>query len=128
MALGVGLPFIAEEALTRGQAVMAGTAYPQVKLATGVNVQVLGFALCSADAGQEVAIHPVTDGSAKCRAIANTTISRGAVIQSASVTGRVRAMPASSTLKYGCGIALEAAETAQLFDILPAYFETYSVT
>jgi hypothetical protein len=77
MALGVGLPFIAEGALIRGTAVMAGTAYPQVKPTTGVNVQVLGYALADADDGQEVAIHPVTDGSAKVRAIANTTIVRG---------------------------------------------------
>ncbi len=128
MALGVGLPFIAEGALYRGCAVMAGTAYPQVKPASGDLVQVLGYALCAADDGQEVSIHPVTDGSAKCKAIANTTIVRGASLQSSTVTGRLRAVASGATLKYGCGIALENAATGQLFDILPAYFEVYSVT
>ncbi len=128
MALGVGIPFIAEGALIRGTAVMAGTAYPQVKPITGANVQVLGYALADAADGQEVAVHPVTDGSAKCKAIANTTIARGNSLQSATTTGRVRAVISGATLKYGCGIALEAAITDQLFDILPAYFEVYSVT
>lgn len=128
MALGVGLPFIAEGALIRGTAVMAGTAYPQVKPTTGVNVRVLGYALADADDGQEVAIHPVTDGSAKVRAIANTTIVRGVSLQSSTTTGRLITCAASSTLKYGCGIALENAATGQLFDVLPGYFEVSSTT
>ncbi len=128
MALGVGIPFIAEGALIRGTAVMAGTAYPQVKPVTGSGVQVIGYALCAAADGQEVAIHPVTDGSAKCKAIANTTITRGVSLQSATTTGRVRPVVSGATLKYGCGIALENAITDQLFDILPCYFEVYSVT
>lgn len=128
MALGVGIPFIAEGALIRGTAVMAGTAYPQVKPTTGVNVRVIGYALADADDGQEVAIHPVTDGSAKVRAIANTTIVRGVSLQSSTTTGRLITCAASSTLKYGCGIALENAATGQLFDVLPAYFEVASTT
>jgi hypothetical protein len=107
---------------------MAGTAYPQVKPTTGVNVRVLGYALADADDGQEVAIHPVTDGSAKVRAIANTTIVRGVSLQSSTTTGRLITCAASSTLKYGCGIALENAATGQLFDVLPGYFEVSSTT
>ncbi len=128
MGFGTGLPFIAEGAIIRGTAVMVGTAYPQVKPTTGVNVRVLGYALADADDGQEVAIHPVTDGTSSVRAIANTTISRGSAVQSCTTTGRLRNLPDSSTLKYGAGIALENAATGQLFAVLPAYFEAASTT
>lgn len=125
---GTGLPFIAEEALTRGVAVMAGTAYPQVKLTTGANVQIIGFALNAAAAGQEVAIHPVTDGSAKCKAVAGATIARGAALMAEGADGRLKTMAASSTLKHGCGIALEDGADGQLIDILPQYFQSAVTT
>ena len=128
MDLGSGLPFIAEGALVRGTAVMAGTAYPQVKPTTGANVKVLGYALCAAADGQEVSIHPVTAGNAKCKAIASATIARGDSLISSATTGALKSIAASSTLKYGAGMALEAAITGQLFDILPAFFESAVTT
>lgn len=107
---------------------MAGTAYPQVKLSTGVNVVVIGFALADAADGEQVAVHPVTNGAAKCKAIAATGISRGNSLMASATTGALKICPSSSTLKYGCGVALEAATTGQLFDILPAYFESAVTT
>ncbi len=128
MAVNVGIPFVAEGAVARGQAVMHGTAYPQVKLATGVNVQVVGYACADAIDGQEIAIHPVIGSGSVCKAIAGSTITRGASLQSSTVTGALKIISASSTLKYGCGLALEAATTGQMFDIMPNYFESAVTT
>ncbi len=125
---GSGLPFIAEGALTRGMAVMAGTAYPQVKVTTGANVQIIGYCINDAATGQEVAVHPVTDGSAKAKAIAGATIARGDALMVEGNDGRLKAMAASSTLKHGCGIALEVGADGQLIDILPQYFQSAVTT
>lgn len=125
---GTGIPYIAEGAIIRGTAVMAGTAYPQAKPSTGVNVRVIGYALCSAADGQEFSVHPVTDGSGKVKAIASTGITRGDAVQSSTTTGALRILAASSTLKFGCGIADETATTGQLFDVMPCYFEVASTT
>jgi hypothetical protein len=122
MALGVGLPFIAEGALTRGMAVMAGTAYPQVKVTTGANVQIIGFVLNDAASGQEVAVHPVTDGSAKCKAIAGANVTRGSAVMAEGNDGRLKDLVIAATIQYGVGIALEAGSDGQLIDILPNLF------
>lgn len=124
MGPGVGLPFIAEGALSRGQIVMVGTAYPQVKPTTGANVKVIGYVLADAADGQEVAIHPVTNGAMVVKALASATISRGDPVYASAVTGRIASITNSTTLKYGCGIALEAGITAQIIDVLPSFFES----
>ncbi len=128
MGFGVGIPYVAEGAIIRGTAVMAGTAYPQVKPTTGANVKVLGFALADADDGQEVAIHPVTDGTSAVRAIAATGITRGDPVMASATTGALKILPSDSTLKYGCGFAGETATTGQLFDVLPSYFHSAVTT
>jgi len=122
MGLGVGIPFIAEGALTAGMAVMVGTAYPQVKVTSGANVQVLGFALNDAADGQEVAIHPVTDGSAKCKAIAGASFSRGDMLMAEGADGRLKELAADNSNQFGCGIALQDGADGQLVDILPAFW------
>jgi hypothetical protein len=101
---------------------MIGTAYPQVKLTTGANVVVLGFVINDADTGQEVAIHQVTNGSAKCKALAGASITRGNVVMSDATAGRIGPRTASATNQHACGLALEDGADDQLIDILPCYF------
>lgn len=122
MGPGVGLPFIAEGAILRGQALMVGTAYPQVKVTTGANVKVIGFALNDAASGQEVAVHVVTNGAAKCKAIAGASFDRGDMLMAEGSDGRVKELEADNTLQYGCGIALEDGADGQLVDILPCFW------
>jgi hypothetical protein len=119
---GTGLPFIAEGALTRGMAVMAGTAYPQVKVTSGANVKIVGYCVNDAADGQEVAVHPVTDGSAKVKAIAGATIARGAMLMAEGADGRLKTLAAAATIQYGGGIAREVGADGQLIDILPCFF------
>ena len=116
-----GLPFIAEGALTKGMAVMVGTAYPQVKVTSGANVLVIGFAINDAASGQEVAIFPV-NGAGKCKAIAGASVTRGVFVMAEGNDGRVKDYAADNTNQYACGIALEAGEDGQLIDILPVAF------
>jgi hypothetical protein len=126
MGPGVGLPFIAEGILTAGMAVIHGTAYPQVIVTSGANVSVLGFVINDAISGQEVAIHPVTNGAAKCKAIAGANIARGDRLMAEGADGRLKTLVADNTDQFGCGIALEAASDGQLFDILPCFWESFT--
>jgi hypothetical protein len=123
MGPGVGIPFIAEGAITRGMALMEGTAYGQAKCTTGANVKIIGFALNDAADGQEVAVHPVTNGSAKCKGIASGSITRGLVVMAHGSTGKLKVLTPGTSLQYAAGILLEAATgDGQLVDILPCFF------
>ncbi len=116
-----GIPFIAEVALVRGQAVVPGTSRDQVKLGSGANLLVIGFAINDAAIGQEVAIFPV-NGGGKCKAIAGASIDRGEFLMLEGADGRLKEYAADNTLQYACGISLEAGEDGQLIDILPVAF------
>ncbi len=122
MGLGTGQSFVAEGVLTRGMAVMVGTAYPQVKVTTGANVKILGFALNDAEDGQEVAIHPVTDGSAKCKGLGGASFDRGDMLMGEGADGRLKKLTPGSGLQYAAAIALEDGLDGQLVDVLPCFF------
>jgi hypothetical protein len=114
-----GLPYVAEGALTRGMAVMIGTARNQVKVTTGANVAIVGFAINDAADGQEVAIFPV-NGAGKCKAIAGASFSRGDKLVVEGSDGRLKLLPASgATLKEQVAIADEDGDDGQLVDVLP---------
>jgi hypothetical protein len=122
-SLGCGLPFIAEVALTRGQAVVFGSAYGTVALPAEADDLILGFAVNDAGIGQEVAIHPVTDGSSKCKALVGTDgCTRGDVLVGDDATGGVATLTPGVSLQYACGIALETGIAGQLVDVLPCFF------
>ena len=118
---GTGLPFIAEGALTRGMALVVGTAYPQVKVTAAANAAVIGYALNDAASGQEVAIVPV-NYAGKCKAIAGASFSRGNVLQAEGADGRLKVLVPGTSLQYAVGIALEDGADGQLVDILPCFF------
>lgn len=120
-APGVGIPMVAQGAITKYQAVMVGTAYPQVKVTTGANVAIIGFALNDADDGQEVAIVPVSSGQVT-KAIAGASFSRGKPLMAEGSDGRVKEYAANATAQYGCGIALEDGADGQFVNILTAYW------
>ncbi len=116
-----GIPFLAEVALLRGQAVVKGTARDQVKLGSGANEIVIGFAINDADVGQSVAIFPV-NGGGKCKAIAGATFDAGKPLMLEGADGRVKEYAADNTLQYGCAIALEHGDDGQLVDVLPCFW------
>lgn len=116
-----GLPFIAEGALSRGMAVVLGTAYPQVKVTASANDEIVGFVINDAADGQEVAVFPV-NGAGKCKAIAGASFSRGAKLVVEGADGRLKLLPPTgATVKNQVAIALEDGADGQLVDVLPGF-------
>jgi hypothetical protein len=122
-----GICFYAEgSALKRGAAVTAGTARDQVKLAGSANSLIVGYVINDADEDQEVAVFPA-NGAGKCKAIAGTTFNAGVYLELEGTDGKVKEITSDNTLRYACGIALEAATAEdQLVDILPVAFVAFT--
>ena len=117
-----GIPFYAEGGpLLRGQAVTTGTNRDQVKLSGSANALIVGFVINDALEGQEVAIFPVNAGG-KCKAIAGASFNAGVFLELEGTDGRVTEITSDNTLRYACGISLEAGDDGQLVDILPLAF------
>ncbi len=122
-SLGCGIPFVAEVALTRGQAVVLGSALDTVALPSGADALIVGFAANDAAIGQTVAIHPVTDGTSKCKAlVGEDECAAGDVLVGDDATGGVTTLVPGVSKQFACGIALEAGAEGQLIDILPCFF------
>lgn len=104
---GFIVSYLAEGAVTKYAAVMAGTADTQVKLPTGANVDPVGITLNAAADGEEVDV--VIFGPTIC--IADAAIARGALVAISSTTGKVDTITPGTTTadKRLVGKALEAA-------------------
>ena len=108
----------AEVALTRGQAVIQGTADDQVKLPGAANVPCIGIVEEDAAAGAPVSV--IVGGEAV--AIAGAAIAAGAYVQTAGASGKVIATAAAGQNFLGRAVHAAAADADEV--VLQVMFGT----
>ncbi len=114
-------PFIAKVALLKHQAVILDTSVRgQVDLPGGANAYVIGFAVNSAAAGQEVAVQ--LGGVAKAIS-GDTSIAIGDFVMAEGTDGKLKKYAADNTLQIACGVALDAGSAEDVvIEVLITHF------